>query len=60
MWLLLLILVSPSIPGETVLDQFETYDACHREGDRITEDFLVSYPDDHDYVLECRFQERVT
>ena len=42
-----------------MLEQFETYDACQAEADRITAEFVVSYPKDHDYRLDCRFQERV-
>ena len=59
MWLLFLILMVPSIPGETKLNQFETYADCQAEADRITAEFVASYPTDHDYRLDCRFQERV-
>ena len=57
MWFLFLILIAPSVPGETVLNQFETYEACQLEAHRITDAFIVSYPGDADYRLTCRFQE---
>ena len=56
MWLLFLILIAPSIPGDTMLEQFETYDACQAEAKRITAEFVASYPTDHDYRLDCRFR----
>ena len=56
MWLLFLILIVPSIPGEIMLNQFKTYETCQAEADRITAEFMISYPADHDYRLDCRFR----
>lgn len=60
MWVLWLILVLPSIPGEHQLHaQYATYAACLTERDRMTREFEKSYPGDTDYTFECRFVKKV-
>lgn len=56
MWLLWLILIAPSTPGEHVVQKkpFSTLEACVKERDRLTGEFEKSYPGDTDYTFECR------
>ena len=58
MWLLFLILSAPSIPGEKMLDQFATYEACRIEAARVDTEMRKSYPGDTDFRFECRFKEK--
>lgn len=61
MWVLWLILVWPSIPGEHQLHtQYATYEACVTERNRMTKEFEKSYPGDHDYLFECRLTRQNT
>ena len=60
MWVLWLILVLPSTPGEHPLhSQHATYEACVVERDRMTKEFEKSYPGDTDYRFECRLVKKV-
>lgn len=60
MWVLWLILTWPSIPGEHALKPIhETYAECIKERDRMTQEFVIAYPGDRDYLFECRFSKRV-
>ena len=59
MWVLWLILVWPSMPGEHPLHSLhDTYEACVVERDRMTREFEKSYPGDHDYQFVCRYKAR--
>ena len=59
MWILVLILTAPSIPGEHVVAKpFVEYEACVKEQQRLTENFQASYPGDTDYQFVCRFVSR--
>lgn len=60
MWILWLVLIWPSIPGEHQLaSQHATYEACVIERTRMTKEFEQSYPGDHDYRFECRLVKKV-
>lgn len=58
MWLLLIVFVS-GVQGTTELDRFETYEACQRERNRVGYEMADAYPDEHDFNIVCRFEERV-
>ena len=58
MWLLVLILSAPSIPGETFIKQFDTYEDCTIEKARMDTEMRKSYPGDTDFRFECRFDEK--
>ena len=59
MWILFLILSLPSTPGETRIDQFESYQACFWEQLRLHAEMQQSYPMDHDFQFECRFEKKL-
>lgn len=62
MWLLWLILVAPSVPGEHVVhhEPYPTLAACVEEKTRLTKEFEKSYPGDTDYTFECRLVRQHT
>ena len=56
MWILWLILVAPSAPGEhPVHRDGVSLEVCTAEKIRMTKEFQQSYPGDTDYRFECRF-----
>jgi len=62
MWYLLFILVNvnevPGLNTMTVLQTYATSQECQSERFRIGHEMAVAYPDDHDFVLSCRFESR--
>ena len=60
MWFLLMILLTPpsGIDRVTVLNAFETYEACKPERDRIGFEMAESYPYENDFRIACEFQEK--
>ena len=58
MWVLFLILSLPSTPGEKMLDQFATYEACMQESARVDTEMRKAYPGDTDFRFECRFKRK--
>jgi hypothetical protein len=60
MWLLLIVLFVPpsGIDRATVLNTFETYEACKPERDRIGFEMAESYPNETDFRIVCEFREK--
>ena len=59
MWILFLILSLPSTPGETRINQFDTYDECFHERVRLHHEMQESYPGDTDFRFVCRFERKI-
>jgi hypothetical protein len=58
MWVLLIVFLA--LPShDTVLDRFETQQACLMERDRIGFEMAASYEYDHDFDIVCTFQARL-
>jgi hypothetical protein len=60
MWLLLIVLLAPTpgISRATILNTFETYEACQPERDRLGFELAESYPNDADFRIVCEFREK--
>ncbi len=56
MWLLVIILLNPP-PGwstsMTVLDVYETYEACKEQRDSVGFDMAEAYPYERDFIIDC-------
>jgi len=49
------------VPGhDTVIERFETQEACMEERNRIGFEMAAAYPYDHDFDVVCQFQEAAT
>ena len=59
MWLLILIVMLPSGPSETILERYGTERECDLEQVRVWRDMEDAYPKDHNYSLICRYVWRV-
>ncbi|MBX3324651.1 MAG: hypothetical protein U0223_15070 [Nitrospira sp.] len=62
MWVLLIILLTPpsGIRPETVLNVFQSYDACQPAQQRIGFEMAKSYPGDHDFPIVYQFRKKKT
>lgn len=60
MWLLVIVLLAApaGISPMTVLNTFETYEACKPERDRIGFAMAESYPEENNFRIECEHQEK--
>ena len=60
MWLLLIVLLTavPGITRATVLNTFETYEACKPERDRVGFEMAEAYPGENDFLIVCEFKEQ--
>jgi hypothetical protein len=57
MWLLMIVFLHLDW-GTTVLEHFETQQACLIERDRIGKEMAESYPDDHEFAIVCQLRTR--
>jgi hypothetical protein len=62
MWLLVMVLLIevPGLGGVTLLNKFNTYEECKAERDRIGYAMAEAYPNERDFVIECRLNLRHT
>ncbi|OQW33397.1 MAG: hypothetical protein A4E19_03025 [Nitrospira sp. SG-bin1] len=62
MWFLLIVLLAPpsGIDRATVLNAFETYEACKPERDRVGFEMAESYPYENDFRIVCEFREKTS
>lgn len=58
MWVLVIVFMTwPS--HHTVIERFETQQACQVERDRIGFEMAEAYPEEHDFDILCEVQPRV-
>lgn len=55
-WILLMVLLSPVQGFEKLykLNDFQTYEECKIERDRVGFEMAEAYPYEQDFVIECR------
>lgn len=59
MWLLILIMLFPSITSETVLKRYLTERECAVEQARVLRDMEEAYPHERNFRLICRYVWRM-
>ena len=60
MWVLLIIItMSNGDQRVNKLNQYPTYEECNVERERVQGSMERSYPDDKDFLITCRYKEKV-